>query len=279
MRCITTYTTVANTKENNKIITMKKTLMIILAILTTLGFAYAQTTATNFTTNDCNGDPHNLFDSLDAGNVIVIAWVMPCAPCATYAGFASDAVQSFATSHPGRVKYYLVDDYGNGGQNSCSYLTGWAANYNITTDAIFANPLSVIDMNDYGTTGMPKVVVLGKNTHTIYYNKNDNKITQVGVEDAITLALATTVGVDEESANLQLTAYPNPTTGLINVEYTSQSSVQFDVVNMLGEKVLSQNTNNTKNTTVDVSNLTKGIYFLRMTADSKTTSLKFTLNN
>ena len=279
MMCITTYTTVANTKENNKIITMKKTLMIILAILTTLGFAYAQTTATNFTTNDCNGDPHNLFDSLDAGNVIVIAWVMPCAPCATYAGFASDAVQSFATSHPGRVKYYLVDDYGNGGQNSCSYLTGWAANYNITTDAIFANPLSVIDMNDYGTTGMPKVVVLGKNTHTIYYNQNDNKTTQIGVENAITLALTPSVGIDEQAENnLNLTAYPNPTNGIINVEYSSKIPVQFNVINMLGENVFSQNTNNTKKTTIDLSNLNKGLYFLQMVTDSKTTSLKFTLN-
>jgi hypothetical protein len=75
-----------------------------------------------------------------------------------------------------------------------------------------------------------------------------------------------------------LTAYPNPTTGIINVEYNSQTPVQFDVINMLGENVLSQNTNNTKNTTIDVSSLTKGLYFLQMTTDSKTTSLKFTMN-
>ncbi|HIG32942.1 MAG TPA: T9SS type A sorting domain-containing protein, partial [Flavobacteriales bacterium] len=62
------------------------------------------------------------------------------------------------------------------------------------------------------------------------------------------------------------------------VEYNSQTPVQFDVINMLGENVLSQNTNNTKNTTIDVSSLTKGLYFLQMTTDSKTTSLKFTMN-
>ena len=44
---------------------MKKTLLIIFAILTSLGFAYAQTTATNFTTNDCDGISHTLFDELD----------------------------------------------------------------------------------------------------------------------------------------------------------------------------------------------------------------------
>ncbi|MDG1349369.1 MAG: T9SS type A sorting domain-containing protein [Flavobacteriales bacterium] len=253
---------------------MKKTLLIIFAILTSLGFAYAQTTATNFTTNDCDGISHTLFDELDDDKVIVISWVMPCTPCATYAGYAADAVQAFATSHPGRVKHYLADDYAN---STCSYLSGWASNYNISTDAVFSD--GQLDMSDYGTPGMPKVVVLGKNSHTIYYNKNDNTITQIDVEDAITLALTATVGIDEEATNLQLNAYPNPTTGFINIEYTSQSPVQFDVINMLGEKVLSQNTNNTKNATVDVSNLTKGIYFLRMIADSKTTNLKFTLSN
>jgi len=274
MRRITTYTTVANTKENNKIIPMKKIIMIITAILTTLGFAYAQTTATDFTTNDCNGISHTLFDELDNDKVIVIAWVMPCTPCATYAGYASDAVQSFATSHPGRVKYYLADDFAN---NTCSYLTGWAANYNITTDAVFSDAL--LNMTDYGTNGMPKVVVIGKNTHTIYYNENDNKTTQIGVENAITLALTPLAGVDEQAENnLNLTAYPNPTTGIINLEYNSKKPVHFDVINMLGENVFSQKTNNTKNTTIDISNLKKGLYFLQMITDSKTTSLKFTLN-
>jgi hypothetical protein len=248
--------------------------MIITAILTTLGFAYAQNTATDFTTNDCNGDPHTLFDELDNDQVIVIAWVMPCAPCATYAGYASDAVQSFATSHPGKVKYYLADDFGN---SPCSYLTGWVANYNITADAIFSDAL--LDMHDYGTIGMPKVVVLGQNTHTIYYNKNDNQTTQIGVENAITLALTPLVGIDEQAENdMNLTAYPNPTNGIINVEYSSKIPVHFNVINMLGENVFSQKTNNTKKTTIDLSNLKKGLYFLQMTTESKTTSLKFTLN-
>ena len=253
---------------------MKKYILKSLLVLFVANISFAQTTATDFITNDCNGITHNLFDSLDAGNVIVICWAMPCSPCATYAGYASDAVQSFATSHPGRVKYYLADDYAN---STCSYLSGWASNYNIATDAFFST--TDLDMLDYGTVGMPKVVVLGKNTHTIYYNENDNKTTQIGVENAITLALTSSTGIDEQAENnLNLTAYPNPTTGTINVEYNSQTPVQFDVINMLGENVLSQNTNNTKNTTIDVSSLTKGLYFLQMTTDSKTTSLKFTLN-
>ena len=275
MKVIIIFIFVANTndqqKKNNP---MKKYILKSLLVLFVANVSFAQTTATDFTTNDCNGTSHQLFSELDAGNVIVICWVMPCSPCATYAGYASDAVQSFVTSHPGRVKYYLADDYAN---STCSYINGWASNYNIATDASFSS--ADLDMLDYGTIGMPKVVVLGKNTHTIYYNKNDNKTTQIGVENAITLALTSSTGIDEQAENnLNLTAYPNPTTGIINVEYNSQTPVQFDVINMLGENVLSQNTNNTKNTTIDVSSLTKGLYFLQMTTYSNTTSLKFTMN-
>ena len=253
---------------------MKKILLINALVCFSVGIVFAQNTATDFTANDCSGISHNLFDELNNDKVIVIAWVMPCAPCATYAGYAVDAVQSFATSHPGRVKYYLADDFGN---SPCSYLTGWAANYNITADAIFSDAL--LDMNDYGTPGMPKVVVLGKNTHTIYYNENNSSPTEIGVKDAITLALAPTVGIHEQAENdFNLTAYPNPTTGVINMEYNCKTPVQFNVINMLGENVFSQKTKNTRNTTIDVSKLNKGFYFLQMTTDSKTRSLKFTLN-
>ena len=58
--------------------------------------AFAQ--ATDFTTDDCNGVTHNLFDSLDAGNVIVIAWAMPCFSCIAPSLSAYSAVQSFATT-------------------------------------------------------------------------------------------------------------------------------------------------------------------------------------
>ena len=67
-------------------------------------------TATDFTTDDCNGVSHNLFDSLDVGNVIVVAWVMPCGGCITYAQYAYNAVQNWAVTHPGQVDFYLVDD-------------------------------------------------------------------------------------------------------------------------------------------------------------------------
>ena len=107
---------------------MKKYILKSLLVLFVSNVSFAQTTATDFTTNDCNGLSHHLFDELDNGNVIVISWVMPCSPCATYSLPAYSAVQSFATSHPGQVHFYMADDYAN---TSCSSLSGWGNNYNI----------------------------------------------------------------------------------------------------------------------------------------------------
>ena len=104
-------------KRITNLLNMKRILFMNALVCFSVGFIFAQTTATDFSTDNCNGITHNLFDSLDSGNVIVICWVMPCNPWATYAEYASTAVQSFAISYPCRVKYYLADDYAN---NTCS---------------------------------------------------------------------------------------------------------------------------------------------------------------
>ena len=273
MKCITTYTTVANTKEKNKIIYMKKTLMIITAILTTLGFAYAQT-ATDFTTNDCNGISHSLFDELDNGDVIVIAWVMPCGPCATYTLPAYSAVQSFATSNPGQVHFYLVDDFAN---TNCATLTGWGNSNNMPLNTTFSS--SDISMSDYGTNGMPKVVVLGGSNHTIYLNNNDNKINFAGVQGAINDALNTPLDIEQMGGdNVHLSSYPNPVNNILNVSYTKDQSaiITFSVIDVLGKIVIHE----TKLTTsIDVSSLKNGNYFLKVSSETSSESIPFVVNH
>ena len=153
---------------------MKKYIFKSLLVLFAVNISFSQTTATNFTTNDCNGVSHHLFDELDNGNVVVIAWVMPCTPCATYSLPAYSAVELFATSHPGQVHFYMADDYAN---TSCSSLSSWGDNYNMSNSTFFSS--TDVNMNDYGVAGMPKVVVLGGLDHHVYFNENDNKIKNI----------------------------------------------------------------------------------------------------
>src|ERR1043166_358895 len=112
---------------------MKKIFTLLFSGASLLSMAQ---TATNFTANDCASTNHMLFTELDAGKVIVICWVMPCGNCITSASTDETTVQSFASSNPGRVKFYIVDDSGN---SSCSTLTSWESTNGITADATFSN--------------------------------------------------------------------------------------------------------------------------------------------
>ncbi|MDD3877758.1 MAG: hypothetical protein PHT69_14150 [Bacteroidales bacterium] len=127
-------------------------------------------TATNFTVTDCDSVTYDLFSEIDSGKVIVLCWVMPCPPCVVPTKTAFNVVKRYQTSHPGKVLFFLVDDYAN---TTCSTLNSWAQTNEIITSSFsrkFSNP--AIDMTHYGTPGMPKIVVVGGTARSVYYNEN-----------------------------------------------------------------------------------------------------------
>ena len=261
---------------------MKKILIISTLIYFSVGIIFAQTTATDFTTNDCNGVSHNLFNELDAGNIIVIGWVMPCGPCATYTLPAYSAVQSFNLSHPGKVHFYLVDDYAN---TTCASLVNWGNSNNMPLNTTFSS--SDISMSDYGTNGMPKVVVLGGSDHTIYFNKNDNTINFIDVQTAINDALSTSLEVQQYGVSeFGITSYPNPVDNVLNVSYTRKPSsiIDFTIIDVLGKIVLSIEEDlpfeiEKPIRSIDVSTLNNGNYFLRISSESVVESISFVVSH
>lgn len=105
---------------------MKRKLLLSFTLLASAMIMNGQT-AVDFTVNDCAGTSHHLFGELDAGKVVVIAFVDPCASCIAPSGTALGIVQSFASSYPGRVLYYLSDYcacfvLNNGKSNGYSWL-------------------------------------------------------------------------------------------------------------------------------------------------------------
>lgn len=75
------------------------------------------------------------------------------------------------------------------------------------------------------------------------------------------------IGVSELAKNIKLSAYPNPTTGVISFS-TSISSVE--VYNAIGKKVIQQ-----QNTSeIDLSSYTKGIYFVKINTGKTTYTQK-----
>jgi len=317
MKVIIIFIFVANTNDQQKRNkTMKKYILKSLLVLFVANVSFAQTTATDFITADCNGDIHNLFDSLDAGNVIVIAWAMPCFGCIAPSLAAYSAVQSFATSHPGRVHFYLVDDYAN---TTCATLINWGNTNNMPLNTTFSS--ADINMLDYGTTGMPKVVVLGGDSHLIYYNENNSQPTFNGVQTAITNALTLrswdcdgqgncsdpgtgtgqfgalafcqsncvvtpTWDYDGQGNEFEILSYPNPVNNVLNVSYSNIKStiINFTIVDVLGKVVLSIEDNSSYSTerlskSINVSTLENGNYFLKISSEGIVKSMPFVVSH
>jgi len=245
---------------------MKKLLLFCSALFIGTSLS-AQTTATDFNAMDCSSAIHNLFPELNSNKVIVMCWVMPCTACITGASNSASAVQSFASSNPGQVKFYLVDDAGN---TSCSTLSSWASSNSITADAKFGNSGNVIKMTDYGTSGMPKIVVLGGPSHTVYYNVNGSGSVSA-IQSAITAALNAMTGIAEHSNQISsVNVFPNPATVSSSVSYSLSSSadVRIELYNIVGQNVKTvfsgnQNSGEYK-VDIDCAKLQSGIYFIKL---------------
>lgn len=241
---------------------MKKVILSLIAgLISTFGFAQ---TATNFNCNDCSSTNHDLFTELNSGKIVVIAWVMPCTSCISGALAGQSACQGFSVSHPNTVYFYCADDVAN---TSCSTLSSWCSTNGMSTATKFSN--SAVNMSNYGTAGMPKVVVLGGTSHTVYYNQNDGAITQSGIQTAINTALAVnTLGVNENSVFASANVYPNPANNACSLSFnlSKDSKVNIEVQNQLGQKVSIvfngdlQKGENTLN--INTSKLSSGNYFI-----------------
>ncbi len=107
------------------------------------------------------------------------------------------------------------------------------------------------------------------NTAYIYFDFNPAIVTNTFATEFVTaLGVAGFV-------NSQFSAYPNPTTGIITIalKNSAGSIDNITVTDILGKTVLA-NTVNTSNTTVDLSNLTKGLYFVKIQAEGLVKTLK-----
>ncbi len=242
---------------------MKK-IITSFALMLAITSANAQT-AVNWTAPDCSSVNHTLFTELDAGKIIVFIWVMPCGSCVNGAKAAYNAAQSFATSHPGKVLFYIADDYGDG--SPCSTLPTWITTNSIGTLSnmtIFSNAGNVINMNDFGGPGMPQVVVMGGTDHKIYYNKKNSLTNDLsGITAAVNTAISAT-SATEVVKNTDVSITPNPMNETLRVTYngavksimvTSVSGQVVHEVNYAGGQM---------NPTVSLPDVAAGMYIIKI---------------
>ena len=242
---------------------MKRINVLILLILFFLS-GVTQNNATDFTALDCDGVSHHLFSELDSGKVIVIAWVMPCGPCGSIALDAYTASLGYSTTNPGRLDFYLVDDFAN---TDCQSLFSWADNLGMGNCTKFSDP--TIDMSDYGQIGMPKIAVIGGAGHYVYFNKNSSTQDITSAIDLALIGTPVTTSIKENEKLLSFNCYPNPVIGKLNISYNLKNAtkLKIELFNLLGEKVFTQvlfskNLNGTYS--INLQDLPNGTYLVKL---------------
>jgi hypothetical protein len=260
---------------------MKNLLLFIIALTFSVSVTLAQTAA-DFTATDCNSTSHTLYTELNSGKVIVFVWVMPCATCITGAKAAYDAVQSFASSHPGKVLYYMADD--GMSTPSCSSLQSWASTNGISSpNAIFTNAGNVINETNYGGSGMPHIMVVAGTDHKIYFNELNG--TGANTQTKIGEALAALNVAEAQKEPNKLSVFPNPAKNSISVAYNLDrpSDVTLNIVNAIGVKVRSitewKPAGKHEVMIPFYNKLSNGIYFMQINSGNSSRIIKFVVAN
>jgi len=222
----------------------------------------AQTTALDFTANDCAGMSHSLFSELEAGNVVILEMVMMgCQPCVTAANSLTTIVLP-NVSDESRVKLYSIGFTNN---ITCTQMNAWKTANNFT-HTVFAGMSA--QTTHYGGMGMPTVAVVGAADHTVFYSEVGHSASDnPDILAAIEAALAASVGIPEVAAANELVVYPNPVESMIQLSgaYTSGQ-----VIDAQGRIVLERSVAGNK--TFDANSLPAGAYTLRLIGTDKAIS-------
>lgn len=257
---------------------MRNFILLTFALVT--GMTLSAQNAVNFNCNDCDGANHDLFTELDSGKVIVLCWVMPCGSCVGPSLTTSMVIKSIDSIHPGRVFMYLIDDYAN---TTCTSLKGWANSNNLKGSTTFSD--AAINMLDYGTIGMPKIVVVGGSDHRVYYNA-DFSVNATALKDSIISALnENSAGIQERLNTIgNFMLFPNPSSGLTTVDFTlkKKSDVVLRILDASGRTLISQRHDamlqGENHIQVNTTSLSRGVFILELADGISTVSMRLVVS-
>ena len=101
--------------------------------------------------------------------------------------------------------------------------------------------------------------------------------TQINVRvDDIMISKVGTVGVKTNTANDAISIFPNPTSGILNINAVEANS-SVEVFNVIGDKVYT-NSLVKGNNTIDLSSLSNGAYFVKLSSNNQITTKKVVLS-
>lgn len=228
-------------------------------------------TAFQFTGEDCNGSPVDLYADLDAGKAVVLFYYMPdCGACPPPAQEIQDMANNVMNTYPEMVKGYtfpFLDSY------TCESVVNWVDESHVP----FYTPMDsgAYQVAYYGGFGMPTVVLVGGEDHrvlfsTLSYFTSDTTI----MRDSILRLFGEVSDVFNLNGVIaQMEVYPNPAqvTATVEVYADVQTDVVISLMDATGRTVYTQAASalmpGRNAIQLDVSAYEAGMYHVRVSGD------------
>lgn len=126
----------------------------------------------------------------------------------------------------------------------------------------------------YPNTSIPNNTLI-ENTSYIYFDFNPAIITNTVFNTVVDVIPNCFLNVSENSNNFNFTIYPNPANDNITVFSNSNVNIgKIEILNLSGQIIQSISANS-KSTTIDISSLSNGLYFIRVSAENGNSIYKF----
>ena len=175
------------------------------------------------------------------------------------------SVQSGVSSHP-----YTFRMYG-------PRVLEWTFNNIMLPDSNVNEPLSngfvMFEVNQQPNLAEGTVL---ENSAGIYFDFNAPIITNTSqhtINRFLRSAVITTVENVNEDTNLNIQLYPNPTTGILQLQRTTTERIQVQIIDQLGRILIEQETSH-QSATVNMSALSTGLYFVHINDGQKSITEK-----
>ena len=259
---------------------MKKTFLsffVSIFMLTVM----AQTTlntAVDFTVTDSKGVSHNLFSYLDAGKLVCLDFFYKdCPACATTAPHYQGAFEYFGCNQ-GNVIFIAISS-----RDSDATLISYAAEKGYTYPMVSSSSGGGVSVHSaYGVTATPTYILITPNRDIVEQDiypvpSVQTFIDKIAPHGGIAQECVTSVN---ESSQAEFSIFPNPVENTLFVNAPCFQNLQFEVIDLLG-KVVHQEEMNAPNGLfeINVSNLHKGVYFVRCISNSKVIGTKKVFKN
>lgn len=224
----------------------------------------------DFTVDDIDGNSHHLQSYLDDGKIVLIdVFATWCSVCINSLP-AIDAIYEEHGPEGDNTLVLLSFEKDPGTSNEATFV----ANYNITNPVI-ADGLD--EIATWNTIGQPNFFMICSDGSFDYHFAGVSQSSSA-LTDLYDNCESVTTGLNDQNKELALAYYSNPVSTTLTFELDKVQTVSYIIIDMSG-KVLMQGKSNETKTTIDVSTLERGIYFLQLIGKDQRNITKKVIKN